>query len=68
MCAEQGHHVYILETTRGEGGEVGDPPLTKKENLDAYREQEIRKAAGALGVFYLSYCRLLNFRVNGIAV
>ena len=33
MFAEQGANVYILETTRGEGGEVGEPPLTTPENL-----------------------------------
>ncbi|MBW2469668.1 MAG: PIG-L family deacetylase, partial [Deltaproteobacteria bacterium] len=33
--ARQGHAIYILETTRGEGGEVGEPPLTTRENLAA---------------------------------
>ena len=49
MFAEQGHSVYILETTRGEGGEVGDPPLTTQKDLGAYREQEVRQAASFLG-------------------
>jgi len=56
--ANQGHDVTILETTRGEGGEVGDPPLTTRENLGAWREQEARNAAKALGVrniFFLPY-------------
>jgi LmbE family N-acetylglucosaminyl deacetylase len=69
MFAEQGHTVYILETTRGEGGEVGDPPLTTKENLGAYREQEVRKAARALGVrdiFFLPYVDP-HMEINGIA-
>jgi N-acetylglucosamine malate deacetylase 2 len=50
MYAEQGHDVYILTTTRGEGGEAGDPPLTDLEQLGAYRERELREAAAALGV------------------
>jgi LmbE family N-acetylglucosaminyl deacetylase len=69
MYAAQGHHVYILETTRGEGGEVGEPPLTTKENLGAYREQEVRKAADALGVrdiFFLPYIDP-HMEINGIA-
>ena len=69
MHAEQGHHVYILETTRGEGGEVGEPPLTTQENLGAYREQEARRAAAALGVrdiFFLPYIDP-NMEINGIA-
>ena len=28
MNAQKGHDIFILETTRGEGGEVGEPPLT----------------------------------------
>jgi len=58
MYAEQGHTVYILETTRGEGGEVGEPPLTTQEDLGLFREQEVRNAARALGVrdiFFLPY-------------
>jgi LmbE family N-acetylglucosaminyl deacetylase len=69
MYAAQGNHVYILETTRGEGGEVGEPPLTTKENLGAYREQEVRKAADALGVrdiFFLPYIDP-HMEINGIA-
>ena len=58
MYAEQGHSVYILYTTRGQGGEVGDPPLATRENLGAVREQEAREAARALGatdVYFLPY-------------
>ena len=69
MFAEQGHSVYILETTRGEGGEVGEPPLTTEENLGAYREQEVRNAAQALGVrdiFFLPYMDPY-MEINGIA-
>jgi LmbE family N-acetylglucosaminyl deacetylase len=58
MYADQGHSVYILETTRGEGGEVGEPPLATRENLAAVREQEVRRAAHALGareIFFLPF-------------
>jgi N-acetylglucosamine malate deacetylase 2 len=50
MYAEQGHTIYLIETTRGEGGEAGDPPLADLEHLGAYREREVREAAAALGV------------------
>ncbi len=66
--ARQGHDVFILETTRGEGGEVGDPPLTTKENLGPYREQEARNAARALGaqdIFFLPYLDP-HMEINGI--
>jgi len=58
MFAEKGHNVYILETTRGEGGEVGEPPLTTQLDLGAYREQEVRKATrfiGARDIFFLPF-------------
>lgn len=58
MYAGEGHAVYILETTHGEGGEVGEPPLATRENLSAVREQEVRKAAHILGardIFFLPF-------------
>jgi len=69
MFAEQGHSVFILETTRGEGGEVGEPPLTTAENLGVYREQEVRKAVRELGardIFFLPYIDPY-MEINGIA-
>src|SRR5690554_4093828 len=58
MYAEQGHDVYILATTRGEGGECGEPPICERAALGAVREAELRRAAAALGareVFFLPY-------------
>ena len=69
MLADQGHRVYILETTRGEGGEVGEPPLTTQADLGAFREQEVRLAAGFLGardIFFLPYVDPY-MEINGIA-
>ncbi|HUE76001.1 MAG TPA: PIG-L deacetylase family protein [Chloroflexota bacterium] len=47
--AAEGHEVYIVMVTRGEGGEVGDPPLSSIEDLGEVREREMRCAAEALG-------------------
>ena len=69
MFTEQGHCVYILETTRGEGGEVGEPPLTTQAELGAYREQEVRQAAGFLGaqdIFFLPFIDPF-MEIDGIA-
>jgi len=69
MYAKNGHDVYILETTRGEGGEAGEPPLTTRDNLAAFREQEVRQAARILGVrdiFFLPYIDPY-MEINGIA-
>ena len=69
MLAQKGHDVYILETTRGEGGEVGDPPLTSRENLGLFREQEVRNAAEALGVRDIFFLPFVDpyMEINGIA-
>jgi N-acetylglucosamine malate deacetylase 2 len=45
----EGHELYMLCTTRGEGGEVGEPPVGPKERLGEYRVVEMRAAARALG-------------------
>jgi LmbE family N-acetylglucosaminyl deacetylase len=69
MLAEGGHAVYILQTTRGEGGEVGEPPLTTQQSLGGYREQEARRSARALGardIFFLPYIDPY-MEINGIA-
>jgi LmbE family N-acetylglucosaminyl deacetylase len=56
--ASQGDEVYTLCTTRGEGGEVGEPPVGSKEQLGLLREAEARCAAQALGerdIFFLNF-------------
>lgn len=41
--------VHVLCLTRGEGGEVGEPPLADRAGLGAMREQEMVCAVGKLG-------------------
>ncbi len=47
--AAEGHDVAILLTTRGEGGERGEPPLCTAEELAQVRAGEAHAAAAALG-------------------
>jgi len=42
--------VYVAVATKGEAGKLGDPPLTSRENLGSYRENEMREATKILGV------------------
>ena len=56
--AAEGNDLYLLCTTRGEGGEVGEPPVGPKARLGEYREVEMRASAQALGardVWFLDY-------------
>ena len=49
LLAARGVAVHVLCLTRGEGGEVGEPPLTDQAGLGAVREQEMVCAVGKLG-------------------
>jgi LmbE family N-acetylglucosaminyl deacetylase len=49
LLASQGAQVDVLIATRGEGGEMGEPPLCSRAELGAVREAELRCAVQALG-------------------
>lgn len=56
--ADQGADVYYLSATRGEGGELGEPPVCTREELGRVREEELRcavRALGGAGVDFLEY-------------
>lgn len=56
--AAEGHAVYILMTTRGEGGSTGEPPVCERSDLGQVREQEGRNAGAVIGareVLFLPY-------------
>lgn len=58
LMARAGADVRYLCATRGEGGEVGEPPLCERAELGRVREQEMRCAVQALGginVEFLDY-------------
>lgn len=48
-------HVEIVSVTRGEGGEVGVPPVSAQEELGAARAAELRCAAERLGATGLTF-------------
>ena len=56
--AAEGNDLYILCTTRGEGGEVGEPPVGPKSRLGEFREVEMQgsgRALGAKAVWFLDF-------------
>jgi len=58
FLAQRGAEIHFLCATRGEGGEMGDPPICTREELGKVREDELRCAVKALGgksVQFLDY-------------
>lgn len=58
LLARAGADVHYLCATRGEGGEVGEPPLCTQADLGKVREKEMRCAVQALGgksTWFLDY-------------
>lgn len=58
MLTGGGAEVQLLCATHGEGGELGEPPVVRREALGATREQELYCAAQALG---LAAVRFLDY-------
>lgn len=51
----EGVRVVDVCATRGEKGQTGDPPLVDEAGLGAWREQELRCAARAIGIQELMF-------------
>jgi LmbE family N-acetylglucosaminyl deacetylase len=49
MLTSHGAELHILSATRGEGGELGEPPAVRRAELGAVRGNELRCALNALG-------------------
>ncbi|MCK5793389.1 MAG: PIG-L family deacetylase [Anaerolineales bacterium] len=49
FLAGRGAEIHYLCATRGEGGEMGDPPICTRGELGKMRENELRCAVKALG-------------------
>src|SRR5512140_2421533 len=64
LLALGGWKVHYLSATRGEGGEVGDPPVCTPEQLGEVRELELVNAVGALGGSSLTFLGYVDPRVG----
>jgi N-acetyl-1-D-myo-inositol-2-amino-2-deoxy-alpha-D-glucopyranoside deacetylase len=62
--AAEGAHIVLVCATRGEAGEIADESLATPETLGQVRENELRCAAGALGISELIF---LGYRDSGMA-
>ena len=61
---ERGAKVALVTATRGDAGQVGDPPLCNRDALPALREAELREAADILGI---SEVHLLDYQDTRLA-
>ena len=61
---ERGAKVALVTATRGDAGQVGDPPLCDRDALPALREAELREAADILGI---SEVHLLDYQDTRLA-
>jgi len=64
LLAREGHQVHYLSATRGEGGEVGEPPVCSVDELGAVREGELVCAVQALGGRSLTFLDYVDPRVG----
>jgi LmbE family N-acetylglucosaminyl deacetylase len=64
LLAQNGASVHYLCATRGEGGEIGEPPLCTQEQLGEVREKEMACAVQALGGRSLTFLDYVDPRVG----
>lgn len=60
LLARNGAQVHYLCATRGEGGEVGEPPLCTVEELGQKRERELGCAVQSLGGSSLTFLDFID--------
>ncbi|MEK7517070.1 MAG: PIG-L deacetylase family protein [Patescibacteria group bacterium] len=58
QLAKKGEKVVLVTATKGEKGQLGDPPIASKKNLGKTREKELENAAKILGISSILF---LNF-------
>jgi LmbE family N-acetylglucosaminyl deacetylase len=64
LLADVGVRVHYLSATRGEGGEVGEPPLCAPEDLGVLRAEELRCAVETLGAESLNFLDYVDPRIG----
>jgi LmbE family N-acetylglucosaminyl deacetylase len=64
MLAQRGFQVHYYSATRGEGGEVGEPPLCALEELGVVREDELVCAIRTLSGSSLTFLGYVDPRVG----
>jgi LmbE family N-acetylglucosaminyl deacetylase len=60
LLSRQGARVFYLSATRGEGGDLGEPPLCTRGEAGAVRSAELACAVESLGGGSLSFLRYVD--------
>jgi LmbE family N-acetylglucosaminyl deacetylase len=60
LLARAGAELHYLCATRGEGGELGEPPVCDRERIGICRERELQKAIQALGGGRLDFLEYID--------
>ena len=58
--------VNLICATKGEAGEVGNPPVTDKKNLGKVRQKELENAAKILGIKKIHFLGLIDGTLHKI--
>lgn len=64
--SEKGINVKLITATKGEEGELGDPPVCLKKDLGKTREKELLKASKILGISRVYFLGFLDSTLKKI--
>ena len=60
LLRNSGVEMYYLCATRGEGGELGEPPVSSREEIGNMREIELQKAVEGLGGGHIEFLGFID--------
>jgi LmbE family N-acetylglucosaminyl deacetylase len=60
LLARAGANIHYVCATRGEGGELGEPPVCTRDEVGLYRERELARAVQALGGGTLDFLNYID--------
>lgn len=64
---KEGNDVVLITATKGEEGQIGNPPITTKKNLGVTREKELLCAAKVLGISKVHFLGFHDGDLNKLA-
>lgn len=65
---QKGVNVKLITATKGEAGQIGNPPLCKRKELGIVREKELRSAAKILGISQIYFLDYIDGTLNDTSI